>query len=375
MKFKFFKKNSLGILISLAIVSINIEATTYLYVLDDKNASYSFIVTENNGSNIPNTGEPIEGAGEETPAPEAGEFDYEFLVAGNFASFLRSPNQTIHFGGGEIFTSDGSSIVFSGSLSASSENNNLYMDSVSLKSVYNPSTFNLTVSNLDSLSTSLTLPAQKNGTTLDAKVFEGITIEYDSSASTINFNNNVAYGNKAFSLPQQLYINYAGDSNTGNFTFSSPTSLVKGNHNTIHYTNDEFRVDFTGGEYLSFKDSQGFNVSGTSISSNNNYGYITTSNLKEGFYQFDPEASSIIWTAPLIFGAGSFHATLSGTTPVAYLKDGSDYVIINYSFGSLNVNHPTNDSFDCIGTTSCTSGSYNISYDSVSDVFQITNGI
>ena len=250
----------------------------------------------------------------------------------------------------------------------------MYLELVGFKTIYNFSSYQLTVSAIEPIDPNLSLEAQKSGNDLSAVVQEGYTINYNSSSDVINLNGSQANGTKVFNADVNLYMNYSGDADNGTFTFENPTPLNQGTHSTINYTDGENTINFTGGELLSFKSGRGFlRADGSQLNTSNNIAFSTNQDGMEGYYEFDDSTGNLEFSAPKTFGLGKYKASMNGSIPNIQLKNGADYVNIFVFSGTLTVDDP-NDLFDCVGSGTCVSnGTYRVTYNSGDNTFELTN--
>ncbi len=377
MKNKKFNKTKLAVLSAIFISSsvfADLSEPKYMFVLGDKSGNY----VVNGVVSTPDPTPPADpNAGSEKLVPVEG-YDYPNLDAGTYSSYLRTPDQTTIFGSGETFTY-GTGYTVSGSSTGSTENDTLYLNLLGLKTVYNSSSFQLSVSPIDSLNASVTLPAQKSGNNLSAEVQESYAINYNSSSDIINLNGTQANGKKTFNSTVGLYMNYTGDANTGNFTFTSPSVISKATHSVISYTDGENRVDFSANESISFKDGRGFLVSpaggGGYINTITNTYYNILQNAYEGYYSYDSVNQEITYSDPLSFSSGAYVGMRDNAVdfglPTVYLKlNPSEYIKIQFN-GSSVLTDATDSNYDCIDPTSCTVGGLTITYDSGNNIFNI----
>jgi hypothetical protein len=353
----------------------NAIAETYYAPLGEK-SNGQFIVgdvpIQGNGDN--NGGStPPSGAGEEKEVPSNG-YDYENFQVGTFSTFLRNSKQQALFGSSNTLTHDFIydpvllTTEITGDTNGNSENSVLYLDSEGFKLIYNPSSFQLNISTLESISPNLSLEAQKNGSTMKAFVSDAVNIEYDTSSNTIELNGSSATDIRTFEASVGLYLNYVDNSNEGTFTFTSPYDLGYGTHDSVQYSSNLSRVDFTGGEYIQFNSSNvGFEVSdGTVLDTASPYHY-NTSGTYEGYYEYDSTNGNIIYSEPKTLSAGTYFAQRPMANfgqPFVYLKlgDGS-YLEINYNGSNISTNG-TDSAYDCIDPNICTVGGYDVTYNS-----------
>jgi hypothetical protein len=374
MKNKILTKTKIATILALFLSANAVSETKYLYVLGDKTGSYNIVDT--NGEPVTPPVTPPEGAGDEVDVPVSG-YDFLNLEVGTFSSFLRAPDQTTVFYSGETFTF-GTGYTVSGTTTDSTENDTLYLDLLGLKTTYNSSTFQLEVSSIDSIAYGLTIPAQKSGTILSSNVQESFTISYDSSGDTINLNGSVANGTKVFNSTAGLYMDYAGDADSGNFTFSSPVSISKGTHSIISYTTGENTINFSSGDYLSF--NNGFNNSGTLLQTTSEAYYLYNGSSSEGMYIYDNNNKEITFSLIPNYGTGNFKAMQSNDfnfgLPNLFMKTHTGKKLKIQFDGSQLTSDIADDqsdgTYDCITTSpSCTIQGFTFSYDSGSNSFII----